>query len=313
VTGPASRLSVATVAGLQRDRLRELLAALAAQTIAAEIEVVVVDTRPELGVPEPPAGLRVRTLPGGSLSFGEARAEAARAASAPIVAFLEDHCYPEPGWAAAVAAAYREPWASVGYAFENANPETRSSRIAHLAHYGEWESPQRGAATALPANNVSYRREVLLELGADLPAMLMADFNLHAELRRRGQALATEPAARARHENTVGLLEGCRGSLVYSRVVAAERARLAGWAGPRRLLRAVAALGLSPLARLGGLIAATRRRPARLLAVLAYLPAILAVYLSSALGESIGYARGVGPAAAGLMELEVEAPREPVR
>jgi hypothetical protein len=304
-----SILTVATVAGAQRRRTQRQLAALAAQTIAAEIEVVVVDTRPRLDPIDPPRTLEVRVLQRDSLSFGEARAEAARAAGAEIVAYLEDHCYPEPAWAEALARAYREPWAAVGYAFGNANPKTRSSRMTHLAQYGEWEAPARGGAKGLPGNNVSYRRDVLLGLGSDLPAMLMADFNIHARLRREGLPLGVEPGARVRHENPERLLDGCRSSLAYSRVLAVERARLESWSAGRRLTRAVTILLGAPPLRLARLLQAARRRRRGLVRVAVHLPGILAEYLSSALGESLGYLFGPGRGVAGLMYWEVDAPR----
>jgi hypothetical protein len=302
-------LTAATVAGAQRGRVQRLLSALATQTIAADIEVVVVDCRTGLAEIEPPEGLRVRILPGDSLSFGEARARAARDARAEIVAFIEDHCYPEPGWAEALVTAYSGPWASVGYAIGSANPRNLSSRINHLAAYGQWISPRRGPAVALPGNNVSYRRERLLELNSDLAAMLNADFNIHAVLRRRGLALASEPDARVRHENEESMLNAYRGTFAYSRLLATERARLADWRRPRRLVRAAGVLVGAPLVRLGGLARANSRHPRRLARIFVYLPAILSTYLASALGESAGYLFGPGSAPDRIMYWEVDAPR----
>jgi glycosyltransferase involved in cell wall biosynthesis len=293
--------------------VQRLLSALAAQTIAPDIEVVVVDCRTGLAGIEPPDGLRVRILSGDSLSFGEARAKAAREARAEIVAFIEDHCYPEPAWAEALVAAYSGPWASVGYAIGSANPRNLFSRINHLAAYGQWISPRRGPTVALPGNNVSYRRERLLELNSDLAAMLNADFNIHAVLRGRGLALASEPDARVRHENEESLLDAYRGTFAYSRLLATERARLAGWRRTRRFVRAVVVLVGAPLVRLAGLVRASSRHPRRLARIALYLPAILSTYLASALGESAGYLLGPGTAQERMMHWEVDAPRADAR
>jgi hypothetical protein len=302
-------VTVATVAGAQRRRVQRLLGALAAQTIADEIEVVVVDARPERGGVEVPDGLRARILNGDSLGFGEARAKAARAARAEIIAFLEDHCYPEPDWAEALAAAYSGPWASVGYAIDSANPGRLSSRINYVAHYGQWLSPKRGSTATLPGNNVSYRRQALLAFGGELEAMLTADFNVHAAMRSRGLALASEPRARVRHENEESIMDSCRAQFAYSRLLATERACLRGWRLPRRLLHAVGILAGAPLLRIAGLISANARRPRMLLRVIVYLPGIIASYLGGALGESAGYLFGPGSARERLMYWEVDAPR----
>jgi hypothetical protein len=302
-------VSVATVAGSQRQRVRRLLADLAAQTIAGRIEVLVVDCRPELGGLDPPPGLRLRVLGGESLSFGQARAKAARSARAEIVAYLEDHCYPEPAWAEALVAAYRGPWASVGYAVGSANPRTLGSRINHLAQYGQWLSPRPGRAATLAGNNVSYRRAALFELNADLDAMLGADYNIHASLRRRRLVLASEPEARVRHENEESVLSACRSGFVYSRQLGHERALVERWRRSQRFGRAAGILVGGPLTRLAGLVRASVRHPGRLGRIVIYLPGILAAYMSSAIGESVGYLLGPGSATERLMYWEVDAPR----
>lgn len=301
-------LSVAVVCGSQRGRAQVAFDAVAAQSAAGELELVVVDLRPELGPLRLPAGLEGRVLPGTGLSFGAARERAARAARAPVVAFVEDHCYPGSGWAAALLAAYREPWASVGYAFENANSRTLVARIAFLAHYGQWADPVRGPVTHLPGNNVSYRRAALLELADRIGAMPEADFNVHAQLRRRGLALGVEPAARVAHEHEERIVQLLCGSHYYSRILAAERARIEGWTPVRRALRAAWVIGAAPAARLAGLLGAARDRRIVVRAVV-LLPGIVLVYLAGALGESAGYLLGEGGARARFVYYESEAAR----
>src|SRR5581483_2984288 len=166
-------ISVAVVVGAQRERAARLMKALSQQTLTERLEVIVIDTRPHAPALEPVSGpvMKILRLEACS-SYGEARARAVREATGEIVAFLEDHCYPQPGWAEALAAAYGADSAAIGYSFANANPGSLVSRIVHLATYGEWEAPERDAVRSLPGGNVSYRREHLLELGDGLPAML---------------------------------------------------------------------------------------------------------------------------------------------
>jgi hypothetical protein len=222
---------------------------------------------------------------------------------------LEDHSYPDSAWAEALVAAYRQPWSAVGYAIANANPGSRCSRIIHLATYGEWQSPPRGETSALPGGNVSYRREALLDFGDQLPAMLQADFNIHARMRQRGLVLAIEPTARAQHESGESLVDAMRASFVYSRVLAANRAHLGGWTSRRRLSWAAGNLWGAPLARLAGLVRGLRRQPDELARVVVYLPAIAAILLCGAVGEMLGFLLGGGRCPDRLMYWEVDAPR----
>ena len=302
-------VTVATVAGAQRRRAERLLGALAAQTIAADLEVIVVDVRPQMEDLRLPEGLAVTVIDSEVQSYAVARTDALRAAQGEVVAFLEDHCHPEPGWAEALAGAYRDGWASVGYAIGNANPESLWGRVTFLAEYGEWESPRRGRAVSLPCNNVSYRRDLLLSYGGELESMMVADYNVHCCLRRDGHALAIEPAARARHQNFERLIDTLRVGFIYSRTLAAGRARIEGWGRARRLRRSITILATAPLARFGRLALATVRRPRRLLALALYSPAVLTVYLLSAAGESAGYLFGPGGKPGAILYWEVDAER----
>jgi hypothetical protein len=301
------------VAGAQRGRLGRLLDALARQSAVAEIEVVVVDTNPDASPPSPRHGLGVEILPCAGVSFGQARAAAARAARGDLVAFLEDHCYPCAGWAQAVIDAGRQPCAAIGYAIANANPESRVSQAVHLATYGEWHSPRAGVTSALPGGNVAYRREVLIGLGDRLAGMLQADYNLHRWMLERGMRMIVEPRARAEHESEERLRDALRSSFVYSRVLAAQRAKDGGWSARTRALVAGKDLLAAPVARLHRLLAdlpAELRSPLHLNL---HLPGVLALYLVSAAGEAFGYLAGEGHAAERLMHWEVDAPRTRTR
>src|SRR5262249_11787043 len=76
-----------------------------------------------------------------------ARAAGVRAARSAVVAFVEDHSFPQPGWAAVLIAAYRQPWAAVGPAVGNANPQSAVGWANLLIEYAPWLDPARGGAT----------------------------------------------------------------------------------------------------------------------------------------------------------------------
>ncbi|MFN2433451.1 MAG: hypothetical protein ABR599_11675 [Gemmatimonadota bacterium] len=107
----------------------------------------------------------------------------ARAASAPVVAFGEDHSFPEPGWAEALLQAHRGPWAAVGPSIVNANPATAVSWATLLTSFGRWlELDASGPADAIAWHNSAYKREVLLGLGDELEPLLEVEGLLQAEL-----------------------------------------------------------------------------------------------------------------------------------
>ena len=103
----------------------------------------------------------------GGSTIGVARATAARAARGQLVAYVEDHCYAEPGWASVLCARADEGWSAVGYGFRNANPGTAASRAMALMEYGDWVVPSPRSAhptLMLAGNNIAYSREALLGL-----------------------------------------------------------------------------------------------------------------------------------------------------
>jgi hypothetical protein len=309
-----SEVSVAMVVGALRDRAQRGLDGLARQTVPEALELVLVDVAPE-GAPalRPPAGMPVVEvrLPEDT-SLATARGAAVRHARAPVVAFLEDHCIPEPGWAAAVIEAHRQPCTAVGYAFTNANPGRWSSRAALLADYAPWAHPARdGPAVRLPGNNVAYKRDALLELGDGLDDLLVVDFNLHTELRRRGGALRTAANALVAHEN----FDDLRGLLAanhhYCRLMAINRARSQGWGPVRRLGFGLATPVLVPLLKLQRLAWELRGRRALWPGTALSLPVILVTYVWSAIGEARGYLGGdPGSADRDFTRWELSTPRD---
>src|SRR5690606_27179000 len=140
-----------------RERAQRVLDAVDAQTRADALELIVVDLGAAGAPPlRHPARVPLVHVPlPRTTAWGSARAAALRHAHADLVAYIEDHCYPEPGWAAALLDAHQGPWAAIGYAFTNPNPENYIARAALLVDYGKWAHPARtGPARLLPYNNV---------------------------------------------------------------------------------------------------------------------------------------------------------------
>ena len=188
------------------DALRQTVRHLTAQTVAGSIELIICAPSAERAAVDPDAvrGLHsVRVLETGALhATGPMRARAIREAQAAIVAFAEDHCFPDPGWAQALLAAHEASHAAVGPAVYNANPETAVSWADIYLEYGRWIAPgRRREVDMLPGHNSSYKREVLLTYGSELDRLMEAETVLFWDLRRKGHTLLFEPGARAAHTN----------------------------------------------------------------------------------------------------------------
>ena len=119
-----------------------------------------------------------------------------------MVAFAEDHSFPDPGWAESLIKAHEQHWAAVGPALRNANPATAVSWADFFIGYGPWAEPiSAGTVDFLPGHNSSYKRAVLLEYEDVLEDMLEAETILHWELRKKGHELYLEPNAKTSHAN----------------------------------------------------------------------------------------------------------------
>ncbi|HVT59833.1 MAG TPA: glycosyltransferase [Thermoanaerobaculia bacterium] len=127
-------LSAVVVVGPLRERAGECLRSLLDQGLGERLEVVVVDLAGGGALPVPggedPA-VRVLESPP-STTFPQARARGLRAARGAVVAFVEEHAVAFPGWAEALLAAHRGPYAGVGPAVVNGNPGVGSSDIEGL-------------------------------------------------------------------------------------------------------------------------------------------------------------------------------------
>jgi len=284
--------------------LERTVAALGAQRIAGQMELVIVAARPDQPVPARWSTLfqSVQLVDRRHwTTMTDARAAGVWQARAPVVVLCEDHSFPEPGWAEALLAAHDEPWAAVGPAIVNANPATRISWANHAIEYGTWMHPVRpGACSHIPGHNSSYKRSVLTDYGTRLPAMLEAESVLHWDLAGRGLQVAMAPAARTRHQGFSRFGPSLTLRFAGGRLFAACRA--AAWPAWRRALFAVGAAVLPPLRTwrtMRDLRRVADRRPRHGLGLVTFV-----LLTADALGEAVGYATGAGDQARRLSAIE---------
>ena len=278
------------------DVIRTTVAHLAAQTIADRIELLVLAGSAralELDREATAAFHSVRVLETGPLSAsGPARARGAREATAPVVVYAEDHCYPDPQWAAALLEAHGAAHAAVGPAVRNANPESVVSWADLFTAYGPWLAPARaGAIGLLPGHNSSYKRDVLLSFGAELDTLMEAETVLFWRLREQGHTLWLEPRATVAHVNFSRWGVWLPAEWYLGRVFAATRA--ARWSPARRLAFALAS-PLIPAVRLARIIASARRNGVPASLVARTLPALLVGLTVNGVAQGVGCVAGAG-------------------
>lgn len=315
MSAPDRSLGVVMVVGACRDRAQHALDRLLAQSAIDRMQVVVVDTAPADSRPltvADGAPAEVLRVPGVN-EWAPARRAGLERLETPILAFVEEHCFTDPGWAEALIAAHEGPWATVGYSFRNANPESYVSRSAMLTDYGLWLEPTaRGPVQNLPGNNISYKREAFLSLGDRLEAALASDFIAHETFRERGLPMFVEPGARAAHMNFTTVWETGLTNYIWCRAMAAQRATAAGWSPLRRVVQGAVTPATAPLYRTARLLRTMRSRKPLWKDLALGLPVFLAVSVWAGLGEAAGYLVGPGDAERQLKRWELDVERTAV-
>ena len=312
-TEDAPHLSVVVAVGKRRERIGRMLRALSDQSWNGAFEIVLVDTTDlDLDVDSPLQDvIRHVRAPAGTLP-GRARHAGYRVSSGHLVAFLEDHCFPEPAWMESIVRRHLEPWAAVAYVFRNGSPDTYLSRSVLLAEYGHWLFPAEGGpASSLPGSNVAYKRVALEQYGDQLGQLLEADFHLHQALRGNGAAFFVEPGAVVQHESYRRFSELLISHLLFCRLQATRRVDARRWGAFRRLAAGLAVPALLPAVQVSRIFWSqqTTSRKRRLL--LAF-PILYCICQFDAIGEALGFLFGEGDAARRFARHEIDAERSKI-
>jgi len=140
------RLSILLSAKFGYDTVQAALDAWNAQTARADIEILVLC--PEHAGPD--AAHMSRLEPGqivvmtGSADLHDMRAIGVQRAGGEYVVLAEDHCLPDPDYAAAILARLVEGWDGVAAALRPGTRESSWSDGSFLIGYGEWMEPVVG-------------------------------------------------------------------------------------------------------------------------------------------------------------------------
>ena len=310
--GDHPSLSAIVVIGLCRERSQRCVDALYSQTASERMEIIIVD----MGADQH-SDIRTKQTTKTTVvkvplqePWVKARKAGIDHARGDIIAFVEDHTIPAPDWAEVLIRTHQGPWAAVGYAFTNANPETYMSRASLVSDYALWMDPlSSGTAMYLPGNNVSYKREILLELGDQLGDDLGVDFNIHEALRQKGYSLYLEGRALVAHENYDTLMALLEANHHYCRLLAADRVTSCSYSLLKRLGYGLAIPLGAPAVKLMRLFRSMKGRRVLWKSIITTSPVLLVTYLWSAVGESLGYLLGAGKSNQGFIKWELNQKR----
>jgi len=277
------------------ESFEETLFHLSRQTIAHQMEIVIIlADRKSINEKDLlyKSFFDIQMIEVGEMSsIARAKATGMRLAKSPLVVMTEDHSYPEPGWAEALVAAHRRPFAAVGPQLQNANPDSMVSWADFYIAYGEWVDHCAPIFTRhLPGHNSCYKRQILLDYGDQLERLLEAESILHWDLKQKGHELLLETAAKTHHLNFSYWHVWIPVQFHSGRIFAATRAH--SWNLGKRLLFSIAS-PLLPVIRLRRIYHHVRRGQS-LQFFLKLVPTLAAGLIFDAFGQLTGCLFGEG-------------------
>lgn len=309
----APELSVILVVGRERQRAARALGSILSQSLIDRMEILLFDLGPENLLPvegsDHPRVKMTRTGPDELISA--ARVRGVRAASAPVVSFMEEHCEMQPGWAETIVVAHRGPWAAVGSDLVNGNPGAGSSDQVFRVNYGIYVRPnaQRGPIRCVAGENSAFKREVLLRYENELEQMFYADLVLQWKMAEDGYAIFYEPAVQIAHKNETTFRSLATGVFYFNWCFANVRARVFRWSIFRRALW-IALSPLLPWLRLAKMsLRALRAKRVSLIRFLRDVPFILGANYCSTAGQVTGLLNPMDRAARKISHFEMNEPR----
>jgi len=308
-------ISVVIVTPDDYESIRKVIGCLHAQTVKDRLQLMIVAPSAEALVVDPSElkdFFQYRVIGIGKIgSFASASAVGLRQADAPIVAFVEEHSYPDPEWAEALIKAHRQPWAAVGPVMRNANPEKLTSWADFFISYGRWVDPTpAGPIDHLPGHNSSYKRQILLDYGAMLEGMLEAESVLHWDLGAKHYQLYLEPAAKTSHLNFERLSSWVSAQFHSGRLFAMTRAKR--WSLLRRFFY-IGGTPLIPIVRLWRILRQLRQSKNQHHLLPWILPALIFGLAANAAGEMTGHLLGAGNVKERMRDLEFHRSRHLIK
>jgi hypothetical protein len=296
----------------QRTRSAVALRCLLNQTLIDELEIVLVDfadAEPLPGSDHPSVRLFREVK---QRSIGQLRADYIAHAKAPIVAFYEDHVTVDNRWTEAILTAHMNDVVGVGGEVHNGNADQGISDVCWLFSYGRWLPPvPHGAATLLPGNNASYKRDILLSYGELLPSLLEIDMLLQQQLSKDGYSLMLEPTIKFAHSNEITVSSLCKGYYWFNRCLGNARLYMGLWSPYKRLFYMLISPIVPFIRTLKTVRYFARHRPSYLVTVVRHVHWLLLANSCAVIGQIMGIMPGskIGLASVRFLDYELNEPR----
>jgi hypothetical protein len=292
-------LTVVLLAPKQLAALRGTLKYLRAQSIANQIEVIVLGTSAEQlaqHAPEDVSGFQaVQFIPVGPIENVDMTAPRALPyAKADYVAFIEDHAYPQPGWAEAVVQASQRGVHVIGAAMLNFNPGSMLSWANLFIGYGVAVAPTfTGERGSVGLHNSAFQKAALLKYGEHLPQMMGRDGGLLQDMKSKGMRLYLPAQALLAHANPSRLRSTFQLRFNAGRSFGAQRAEIERWSAQKRLIYFVGGAAI-PLVRFVRLYRDLKRILVHYDLLPRALPMLFLALIFDAMGQMVGYSAGYG-------------------
>ena len=294
----APSLSIVIASGAGGEFLFRLLDALAPQAQAEGAEVIVADrvggaTAARLARDYAFASVIpvARGADGRKPSVPQLRAAAVARAKGDVVAVIEEHCRPPPGWARAIRESFQDGDAAIGGPILDDGWTRRRDWVVLFSEYHNFLPPwDDGERALLNGANIAYRR-ALLEKHRDLLASGYWEVVLHPVLAGEGRMRGLQRLG-VHHTGPFDYAYYLHQRYLLSRVWGAMQREKASLG--RRAFYLLAA-PLFPFLLLARITARVRRSP-YLGPYLRTLPLLVPVAFTYVLGEWSGYAFGFGNA-----------------
>jgi hypothetical protein len=246
------KITISIMIGDMRERASRCLASVLAQDGVERAEVLLLDLShkkyPPLSGSDHPS-VRIVHMDK-EMTDGELRAYSARNARGEIVAYLEEHAIVIPGWLNVLTRDFALRYAGVGSIPVSMNPGVGISDSVLMMNYMPWlRLKQPTDSNYLPSHDAAYRRDVLLSLGDELPALLSSENLLGRQIKAGGHKMLVDPAAQYIHLNEEKLGMIVQSYYYWNILFGQSRARIDHWSLIRRVAQGLA-IPLVPFVRL---------------------------------------------------------------